>query len=231
MARQPLWKKTGGQADQVRERARLARERLRSQERRGVYKVSSVQAELVAEMCRNGGNVSAAARALGIPPPTAHKWMRKPAVAALYTDFLERIGHSVEEWGTLLGRAQQTLLTLLDSEDDRVRFQVAVYLTERAIGKVPTKLEATVREESALTEVQLQAALSLVAGEGMTWLDASRYVREHPEEVAAWARDQVLARAEPQEGVLLPPGDTISPEEGKDTTPEGIVVPGASTVG
>lgn len=215
----PVFRKRGPGLEQLHRRAKRVKLQRQAAERAGRVKITSNQAAFVAELCRNGGNVAAAARAIGVKPDTARAWLRKPSVGGLYSTFLDRVGHEVQDWGSLLGRAQQTLLALLDSPDERVRADIAKYLTERAIGKVPTKVEATIREERALSEVELQAALSLVAEYRMTMTEASRYVRDHPDEVAQWASDQVLRRAEPQEATVLAPGTTISSEVGKD---EGV---------
>lgn len=201
----PAWKKPSVASARARRRLQAARARRNKAEAEGRIKITSQQAQLLAEVCTNGGAIAAAARRIGVSPETAYRWMRRPVLRTLYEEFVASVGHQVHDWGTLIGRAQATLLDLLDCEDDRVRKDVAIYLTDRAIGKVANKLDATVTHQNELSEVEVQAALSLVAVHGMTLLEAKRYVREHPEEVMDWAKEQAR----------LPPGVSSAPALGK----------------
>lgn len=186
-----VWKKPSVRSGKAIQRLRAARSRQQRAEEEGRVRIKPVQARFLAELTVNGGNVSAAARAVGVSPSTGKNWMAKPHISAGYDQFLESVGHQVADWGGLLGRAQQTLVTLLDSDDDRVRKDVAMYLVDRNLGKVSQKIDATVTRRESLSEIELQAALSLVAEHGLTLADASRYVRENPDEVSAWASRQI----------------------------------------
>jgi hypothetical protein len=220
----PVWRKPSKASKKTRIAASKAVRKRREAEAAGRVLITPMQSAFLAELMINGGSRTAAAKTLGIHPTTAIRWLRKPHIQAAYEHFQERAASVVEDWSALLGRAQQTLVSLLDSTDDRVRKDVAIYLVDRSLGKVSQKIDATVTHRDALTEIELQAALSLVSGHGMTLTDASRYVREHPDEVSAWAVKQVedAARsrhlalpAEGQEEAEWHLESTEIPEEGE----------------
>lgn len=136
--------------------------------------------------------------------------MRKAWAQAAYEAILEEIKGEVRDWAEHLGRAQGTLLDLLDSEDDRVRKDVAMYLVNRAQGMPSQKVDQTVTHHSSLSEIEMQAALSLVQGRGLTLSQATRYVREHPDEVRAWAQAQIAQQPVRQR---LESGDQVEEQE------------------
>lgn len=221
---EPVFRKVSVMSGRTRQRLASARYRLRQAELEGRVKIRTDQARLLAEVCVNGGAVGAAADRLGINREKAYRWMHKPAFRRIYEEYLEAIKGQVMDWGALLGRAQATLLDLLDSEDERVRKDVAIYLTNRAVGTPTNKVEATVTHQAELTGIEMQAALSLVAEHGMALLDAKRYVREHPDEVRAWAMSQMAAtRSLVGQGATNVPG--VVSEEGSGL----LVSPGASS--
>jgi hypothetical protein len=142
----------------------------------------------VAELVANGGNASAAARAVGYHPDHGRRLVsRDPTIRAA----LERVRQDAEgelrDWAVLAGRAQHVLAELLDAEDSRVRLMAALHILERALGRVPQRVEHRVKHRAILSDVEMQAAISLVAEHGLSSAEAVQYVQEHPEEVRAWA--------------------------------------------
>lgn len=161
------------------------------------------EAALLAEIVRNGGNIRAACARLEIPYHAGLRYKEKPAFKRLLEEAVLAFGEDLKDWGTLAVRAQRVLEDLLDAKDEKIRKDVAFYLIDRALGKAPQKVDATITSRSEhLSEVEMQAALSLVQEHGLTLTEASRYVRENPEEVMAWAATQV-ERA--REARALPP--------------------------
>lgn len=166
-------------------------QRLRAKARRtGNSPLRPIESAFLAEMLMNGGNASAAARKLGLDPSAGARWKHKPAIRAALEHMQQQHGALMQDWAQLAVRAQATLVDLLDSDDDRVRLSAAQYVTDRGLGKVAAKVEATVTHQAALSEIEMQAALSLVAGANMSLAEASAYVRAHPDEVAAWVAQQ-----------------------------------------
>lgn len=159
----------------------------KAKKKAGEKPLNPLQSRFLVEVCTNGGNPGAAAAAIGVARETGKRWMRLPQVAEAFSHYRTQAEGKLKDWALLVDRAQETLVDLLDSKDDRVRIVAANSILDRGLGKVAAKVEATVTHQEALTGVALEAALSLVAGAGMSLADASRYVREHPEEVAAWA--------------------------------------------
>jgi phage terminase small subunit len=154
-------------------------------------------ARFVAELLRNGGNASAAARAVGYHPDHGRRLVSRSAtVSATLEEAQQRTEEELREWIELAPRAQQVLVELLDCGDDRVRFQAAVHIIDRALGKVPQKVEQRVEHRGVLSEIEMQAALSLIAAHGLAYVEAERYVVEHPDEVQEWARQNVAATSD-----------------------------------
>ena len=103
---------------------------------------------------------------------------------------------------------------------------MAIYLVDRNLGKVSQKIDATVTHQEALTDIQLHAALSLVSEQGLSWNQATRYVKEHADEVAEWAARQIETNARapmPQIGPESGAGVTI-PAEVVSSHPSGGIV-------
>jgi hypothetical protein len=201
---QPIWKKKPVVSLEVRKRQLQRRQQHKV---KANTRISPIQARWLGELLRNGGNVSAAARAVGVTPESARRWLSLDAVSAAYQQAVLTVEGEVREWGQILGRAQATLVSLLDSEDDRVRMATAQYLIDRSLGKVAQKLDATVTRRDVLGEVELEAAVSLVALRGMSLSEATAYVRAHPQEVEAWAAQQLRDGRETERGAqhALPP--------------------------
>lgn len=203
-----LFEKKGQISERAKERRRKARANRMAAAERGVVRIKPKQARFLAELTQNGGNVSAAARAVEVHPSTAHNWMQKKWIAEAYQQIVDDMKGAVQDWNDLLGRAQRTMLDLLDADDARVRADMAKYIINRAQGMPTQKVDQTVRGETSLSEVEMQAALSLVQGRGLRLREATRYVREHPEEVQAWARAQVEQASQG----ALPPAEMVDAE-------------------
>jgi hypothetical protein len=181
----PLWSKKAGISPE--QRAAMVRGARKARRKAAEKPLSPVQTRFLVEVCTNGGNPRAAANAIGISPTTGKAWMQLPQVAEAFRHYRMQAEGKLKDWSLLVDRAQETLVDLLDSKDDRVRIVAANTILDRGLGKVANKVEGIITHQEALTGVALEAALSLVAGAGMTLHEASAYVREHPEEVANWA--------------------------------------------
>jgi hypothetical protein len=150
------------------------------------------KAQFVAELVANGGNASAAARAVGWHPDTGRRLVSRDAtIRATLQQVRKQAEGELQDWANLAGRAQHVLAELLDAEDSRVRLMAALAILERALGRVPQKVEQRVEHRAILKDVEMQAAISLVAEHGLSFTEAVQYVREHPEEVQEWARQNV----------------------------------------
>lgn len=200
-----VWRKRGKPSKEAIQRRR---ERGKAARIKAATRISPVQARWLGELARTGGNQSAAARSVGVNPQTARRWLALQPVKEAFDQILQGVEQEVRDWASVLGRAQATLVDLLDSEDDRVRMSTAQYLVDRQLGKVSQKIDATVVTRNSLGEVELEAALSLVAMRGMSLAEATAYVRAHPQEVEAWAAQQL-------KGVREPLAAAISEEEGE----------------
>jgi hypothetical protein len=154
----------------------------------GAARYETQRQRFVAELVANGGNASAAARAVGYHPDHGRRLVsRDPTIRAALQRVRQDAEGELQDWADLAGRAQHVLAELLDAEDSRVRLMAALHILDRALGRVPQKVEQRVEHRAILSDVEMQAAISLVAAHGLTLTEAVRYVREHPEEVRAWA--------------------------------------------
>jgi hypothetical protein len=203
----PAFRKKPGQ---VPVSTRVTRLKAAAEQRRQarVHDLEPAELALVSEWADNGQNVAAAARTLGMAAATAARWMRRRRVQHFIRHVIpERNLGDLRDWGLLVPRAQQTLVALLDDEDGRVRLQAANSILDRGIGKVTQRLDHHVSQTATLDEVQMQAALSLVAEHGVPMTEAARYVLDHPDEVRQWAASVIdgaqvaLRRAIPAEVV------------------------------
>jgi hypothetical protein len=210
---EPAWKKASRPSREARRRMAARRKAAKA---KVDARISPLQARWLGEVLTNGGNVAAAARSVGVSAATAKHWLAKGVVREAFDRVAEAVEERVRDWSSVMGRAQGTLLSLLDSEDDRVRLQVATYLVDRVLGKTAQKLEATVTRRDALGEVELEAAVSLVALRGLTLSEATAYVRSHPGEVEAWAASQ-LRSGRAAELVASPPAPPLLPERGDES--------------
>lgn len=187
-------KRGSGMADVLKKRRQ---KRYRERKRRdrelskGIVRLRAVEMRFIGELVRNGGSPGAAAAALGLNRQTGVRWMSRPEVAIAYNEHVQAMGRDLEDWKAAAVRAKRTLEILLDSPDERVRADVAKYITNRHFGAVPAKLEAEITHHNEpLTEIQMAAALSLVPARGITFEVAKQYVRDHPEDVAEWWAQQ-----------------------------------------
>jgi hypothetical protein len=187
----PAWKKPSRLTDEGKKKAKYRREyRRRLTKREGGVALTPLQSQWLVQYLTNGNNAGAAAEAVGMSRTTGNAWARLPQVRAMVDEFQVTAGATLEDWGRHLRRAQDTLVSLLDSSDERVRLQAVQTLLDRGLGKVASKVDATVTHQNALSEPEMQAALSLMAAHSMTFTEASQYVRDNPDEVRAWLQAQ-----------------------------------------
>ena len=136
-------------------------------------------------------------------------------VIAALEEAQKQTEEEIREWIELAPEAQQVLRDLLDSDNDRVRFQAAIHIIDRALGKVPQHVEQRIEHRGTLTEIQMQCVLSLIAAHGLAYTEAEEYVREHPDEVHDWARQNVVAIPDdPRRNRQLRSGATGDQSEG-----------------
>ena len=142
----------------------------------------------VAELVANGGNATAAARAVGYHPDHGRRLVSRDAtVRATLERIQDETQAELREWVDLAPRAQERLLELVESADEKVALSAAREILDRAIGKAPVKVEKTVEHRGGLTEVEMQCVLSIMAAYRWSLLEAQEYVRSNPEEVQEWA--------------------------------------------
>lgn len=160
----------------------------------------------ISALCINGGNPKAAARDVGLNPETGSRWVReRPIIREAYERFLKSAQNRMQDWGDLLPAAQKRLVHLMDSKQDVVSLAAVREILARGLGPVVQKIDAVVKHQEELTDVQLQAAVSLMASRGLTWSEAATYVRDNVEEVAAWARQVAQSR----QGLVLQAGGDV----------------------
>lgn len=152
-------------------------------------RLTEKRAALLAEYRLNGGNVTKAAEVVGLNPSYARR------VAATDPGFrllLEATNKApltkLVQWGKLTGKAQETLLELMDCEDNRVRFMAAREVLDRAEGKPTQKTEKTETKVTAsIDQETMMMALSLVAtGVVASLQEAILKARTDPSGVQRW---------------------------------------------
>lgn len=165
-----------------------------------------IDVAFVTALCVNGGNAKAAAVDVGLDPGTGSRWLReRKVIREAYEQFLRSSQSRMQDWGELIPRAQRRLVDLMDHRNGTVALGAVREIMARGLGPVVQKIDAVVRHDEELTDVQLQAAVSLMASRGLTWTEAATYVRDNREEVAAWA----LQVARSRQGLILPPAEVV----------------------
>jgi len=183
-------------------RKRAAKKRQAASEGR----LRPVDVAFVAALCMNGGNAKSAAVDVGLAPGTGSRWLKeRKVIREAYEQFLRGTQNRMQDWSELLPRAQRRLVDLMDNKNGTVALGAVREIMARGLGPVVQKIDAVVRHEEELTDVQLQAAVSLMASRGLTWSEAAAYVRDNPEEVRAWA----LQVAQSRQGLVLPAGGEV----------------------
>ena len=149
----------------------------------------------VAELVANGGNATAAARAVGYHPDHGRRLVSRDATVRATLDRMQdETQAELREWVDLAPRAQERLAELVESPDEKVALAAAREILDRAIGKAPVKVEKTVEHRTGLTEIELQCVLSLMAAYKLSLLEAQEYVRSNPVEVQEWAAKNCVVR-------------------------------------
>ena len=151
------------------------------------------QMQFVAELVRNGGNASAAARSVGYHPDHGRRLVSRNATVKAAVDSLhEQAEAELREWAELAPRAQARLEELLEADDSRVALMAAREILDRAVGKPVAKMQHTVREEAPrLSEGQMQLVLSMMMELGWAFATCVEYVKQHPEEAQQWIAEKV----------------------------------------
>jgi hypothetical protein len=162
------------------------------------------------------GSITEAARQIGMNPSYARRIMSQHPVVSVVKRKLEEhlkatgdkaLVESVATWEELVPKAKGVMLSLLDSEDEKVRLWAAQDIVNRAEGKPTARVDHTVTHQNSpsLPEADVQLAVSLVSQLGWPLAQALEWIRQHPEEAAGWR----LARAvevQPVEVPALLPG-------------------------
>lgn len=154
-----------------------------------VIRLTENRMALLVEYKRNGGNVSKAAEAVGLNPSYARRVAAQdPGFRRLLQVVDEAPVTRVIEWSKLVGKAQDTLIELLDGEDSRVKFMAAREILDRAEGKPTQKVDK--REVKVQTQIDqdtmMNALRLLAAGAEESLASALLRAQKHPEEVQKW---------------------------------------------
>lgn len=147
------------------------------------------RAALLAEYRLNGGNISKAAEAVGMNPSYARRIAAQDdGFRMLLKATDEAPMNRIIEWNRLVGKAQETLLELLESPDQRVRFMATREILDRAEGKPTQKTEKTeTKVKVSIDQDTMSLALSLLAtGKAPSLQEAILKARTEPEKVRAW---------------------------------------------
>lgn len=169
------------------------------------------QVALFAAMLVNGGNISRAARSVGMNASYARRLVSTNEV---FREAIRAYGDGMhtclEEWLDLIPRAKAAMVRLLNDPDGKVRYLAAKDILDRAEGKPVSRSEVRVRDERpALSEGEVQLAFSLMRRRGISYAEAVEMIRRHPEEASRW----IEARAVPLDGRNLPPDSATQEEE------------------
>lgn len=153
------------------------------------------QVALFAAMLTNGGNITKAARQVGMNESYARRLASKHAV---FREALRQYGHAMktclEDWTEIVPRAKATMISLLQDEDGKVRYLAAKDIIDRAEGKAINRMELNVKDERPqLTEGEVQLAFNLMKSKGISYPEAVALIKDHPEDAAQWIAANAVA--------------------------------------
>jgi hypothetical protein len=158
-----------------------------------VNKMNPKQVALFSAWVINGRNVSAAARQVGYHPQHARTLFKSHSGFLEAKNYLKDIVLlEDQEWIDCLPQARQTLRSLLNARDEKVRLWAAKDIVDRAEGKPTTRVDMTIRDERpSLSDGQLQLVISIMQTTGVSFAEAKAHVEAHPDEAERWIASNV----------------------------------------
>lgn len=170
------------------------------------------QVALFAAMLVNGGNITRAARSVGMNGSYARRLVAKEGP---FREAIRAYGDGMrtclEEWLDLVPRAKAAMVRLLNDPDGKVQYLAAKDILDRAEGKAVSRSEIRVRDERPiLNEGEVQLAFALMQRKGIGYAQAVDLIRQNPEDAAQWIAANVVATSATPPA--LPPGK-LEPED------------------
>jgi hypothetical protein len=149
---------------------------------------------LISAMIINGGNITGAAKQLGMNASYCRDMVSKhPLIREVVAKYRETMISSLDDWVTLVPRAKGAMLALLNDRDGKVRYLAAKDILDRAEGKATSKLDVKITDERpVLSELEAQLAFALMQQKGMSYAAAVQWIKGNPQEVTQWIEKNAL---------------------------------------
>jgi hypothetical protein len=157
------------------------------------HAMNAQQLALFGQWVTNGRNISKAARDVGYAESYARNiFSKNPAFVAARKLLKETLTEEDKEWIDMIPQAKRTLLSLLEAEDEKVRYLAAKDIVDRGEGKAISRITHTVKDERpTMSEGEMQLAFSLMKERGMPFAEAQEFIRNNPHRVAQWIAENV----------------------------------------
>jgi hypothetical protein len=160
-----------------------------------LQQMNTKQVALFCAWVINGRNITQAARQIGYNVSYAQRlFTQDPAFQEAKGYLQDIVMLEDQDWIECLPQARQTLRSLLNSPDDKVKYLAAKDIVDRAEGKPIARTTMTLRDERpTLSDGQMQLLFSIMQATGVGFAEAKAWMEKHPEESQRWIAENTKA--------------------------------------